>query len=44
MFYECSSLSALPDISIWNASNVNNMNSMFYECKKLLNIPSKFNK
>ena len=29
MFYECKSLISLPDLSIWNASNVTNMYSMF---------------
>ena len=35
MFYECLSLSSLPDISNWNTSNVTEMNSMFYNCKSL---------
>ena len=29
MFYECSLLSNLPDISKWNTSNVNDMSAMF---------------
>ena len=29
MFYECSSLSSLPDISEWNTINVTNMSFMF---------------
>ena len=29
MFYECKSLISLPDLSIWNTSNVTNMYSMF---------------
>ena len=28
MFYECSSLSSLPDISKWNINNVTNMSGM----------------
>ena len=32
MFYGCSSLSSLPDISKWNINNVTYMNDMFYEC------------
>ena len=42
MFYECNSLSSLPDISKWNTSNVTTMGDMFNDCKKTLNIPSKF--
>ena len=30
MFYECSSLSNLPDISKWNTNNVTSMSFMFY--------------
>ena len=41
MFYGCSSLSSLPDISNWNTNNVTDMNYMFYECNKTI-IPSKF--
>ena len=29
MFFGCSSLSSLPDISKWNTNNVTNMNNMF---------------
>ena len=45
MFYECNSLSSLPDISKWNTSNVNNMSYMFSECKSLSSLPdiSKWN-
>ena len=42
MFFNCNSLSSLPDISKWNTSNVTNMGNMFYYCKKTLIIPSKF--
>ena len=35
LFYECSSLKSLPDISKWNTNNVNNMSYLFYECKSL---------
>ena len=34
--YECSSLSSLPDISKWNASNIDNMNHMFNKCSSIL--------
>jgi len=42
MFYECLSLSSLPDISKWNTNNVIDMKDMFDGCYKLKNIPSKF--
>ena len=32
MFYNCSSLISLPDISEWNTKNVTYMNLMFYNC------------
>ena len=35
MFYECSSLISLQDISLWNI-NVTNMSSMFYRFEKLI--------
>ena len=35
MFYDCSCLSSLPDISIWDTSDVNNMSYMFYNCSFL---------
>ena len=37
MFYGCSSLISLPDISKWDTKNVTNMNYMFYGCHNLLN-------
>ena len=42
MFYQCKSLSSLPDISKWDISNVTKMSGMFNNCKDSLNIPSKF--
>jgi len=39
MFYRCSSLSSLPDISNWNTSNVTNMNGMFFYCSSLSSLP-----
>ena len=39
MFYECSSLSSLPDISNWNTNNVYDMTKMFYECSSLSTLP-----
>ena len=41
MFYECSSLSSLPDISKWNTNNVNNMSDMYNDCISLLSLPDK---
>ena len=45
MFYNCSSLSSLPDISKWNTSNVTNMSYMFCNCSSLSSLPdiSKWN-
>ena len=45
MFYECSSLLSLPDISNWDTSNVTNMSCVFGECTSLLSLPdiSKWN-
>ena len=35
IFYGCSSLLSLPDISNWNTSNVKTMYDMFYGCSSL---------
>ena len=45
MFYCCSSLSSLPDISKWNTINVIDMSYMFYYCSSLSSLPdiSKWN-
>ena len=45
MFYGCSSLSSLPDISKWNTNNVTNLSWMFYGCSSLSYLPdiSKWN-
>ena len=37
MFYGCSSLISLPDISKWDTKNVTDMSDMFYGCHNLLN-------
>ena len=42
LFYECTSLESLPDISKWNTNKVINMSDMFQLCIKLLKIPGKF--
>ncbi len=39
MFYGCSSLLSLPNITFWNTSNVKDMSFMFYGCLKLDNFP-----
>ncbi len=38
MFYKCSSLLSLPDISKWNTSNVTNIFNIFSECSSLLSL------
>ena len=45
MFYECSSLSSLPDISKWNTNNVTDMSKIFDGCSSLSSLPniSKWN-
>ena len=39
MFYGCSSLSTLPDITKWDTQNVTNINKMFDGCSKLTYMP-----
>ena len=43
MFYQCSSLVALPDISNWNMTNVENMSYMFAGCTDLKFFPNVLN-
>ena len=45
MFYNCSSLKSLPDISKWNTNKVIDMSDMFYNCSSLKSLPdiSKWN-
>ena len=45
MFFRCSSLSTLPDISKWDTSKVNDICGMFKECSSLSSFPdiSKWN-
>ena len=45
MFFGCSSLKELPDISIWNTNNVNYMGEIFYNLFEIENLPdiSKWN-
>jgi len=39
LFYRCSKFITLPDISIWNTSNVNDMSGIFYRCSSLKSLP-----
>ena len=39
MFYGCSSLLCLPDISKWDTSNVTDMSCLFGECSSLISLP-----
>ena len=39
MFYGCSSLTSLPDISNWNTINVTNMSEIFSKCSSLSSLP-----
>ena len=39
MFYGCSSLISLPDISKWDTKNVTNMSDMFNGCSSLISLP-----
>ena len=41
LFYKCSSLSSLPDISKWNTNNVTDMSKMYKDCYSLLYQPNK---
>ena len=42
MFYDCESLSSLPDISKWNTNNVTDKFDMFSDYNPSLIIPKKF--
>ena len=39
MFYKCSSLLSIPDISQWNTHKVKSIYSMLYECSSLISLP-----
>ena len=39
MFYKCSSLKSLPNISKWKIDNITNANGLFYGCSSLISIP-----
>jgi surface protein len=39
MFYDCSSLESLPDISKLNTDKINNMNGLFYGFSSLKSLP-----
>ena len=40
MFKKCSSLSSLPDISLWNINNKLNLKGMFDKCPASLILPN----
>ena len=42
MFYNCSSLNSLPDISKWNIKKLKDKTDMFAGCNEHI-IPKKFN-
>ena len=46
LFFGCSSLKSLPDISKWNINNVTDMHALFTKCSSLSSLPdiSKWNK
>ena len=39
MFYNCSSLSSIPDISKWNITKINYLSGIFLKCASLISIP-----
>ena len=45
IFYNCSSIELLPDISNWNINNVDDLSYVFYGCSSLKSLPdiSKWN-
>ena len=45
IFFGCSSLLSLPNISKWNTNNVTNMSHIFFGCSSLSSLPdiSKWN-
>ena len=45
LFYKCSSLQSLPDISKWNMNNVMTISLLFFGCSSLTSLPdiSKWN-
>ncbi len=43
MFFGCSSLESLPNLTNWNINKVENMNYMFAGCKSLKSFPDLTN-
>ena len=39
IFYDCSLIQSLPNISRWNTKNITNINSIFYNCCSLSELP-----
>ena len=42
MFFECSALESLRDLSKWKINKDTDIRNMFYHCNPLLSIPEKF--
>ena len=42
LFFDCSSLTELPDLEKWNINNVEYADKIFYGCSSLLIIPNAF--
>ena len=42
MFFNCSSLIKIPDISIWKSEKLKDINNMFDSCDNLIGIPDIF--
>ena len=40
LFYNCSSLTRLPDISLWNVRKVTNFKGLYGKCSSTLQIPN----
>ena len=40
MFFNCNSLSSLPDLSKWNTDNVTKIDYIFYKCESLSSLPN----
>jgi len=45
LFFECESLTSLPDISKWETQNNSNLSYIFFGCRSLKSLPdiSKWN-
>ena len=43
MFYRCSSLVSIPDLSKWNINNAYDMNSFLEDFSSIISLPNIFN-